>query len=70
MYDPANEKRALGKCPRLFTMTQECIEKEMAKAGWRSFKCYLWVIYHVGYKTLTNWSKEEQEYASKDLFSE
>ena len=51
-------------------MTQEYIEKEMAKAGLRSFKHYLRVIYHVSYETFTNWPKEDQEDALKDFFSE
>lgn len=51
-------------------MTQEYIEKEMAKAGLRLFKQYLRTIYCVSYETFTRWSKGEQEDALKDFFSE
>lgn len=51
-------------------MTQEYIKNEMAKAGLKSFKHYLRVIYKVSYETFTNWPKEDQEAALKDFFDE
>lgn len=53
---------------RKSAMTQQYIEKEMAKAGLRSFKHYLRVIYCVSYETFLEWSKEDQEDALKDFF--
>ena len=51
-------------------MTQEYIKNEMAKAGLKSFKNYLRVIYHISYEAFTVWSKEEQEEALKDFFTD
>lgn len=51
-------------------MTQQYIEKEMAKAGLKMFKRYLRVIYQISYETFLELSKDEQEEALKDFFSE
>lgn len=51
-------------------MTQEYIKNEMAKAGIRLFERYLRVVYHISYDAFTSWSKEEQEEALKDFFTD
>lgn len=50
-------------------MTQEYIKNEMAKAGLKSFKQYLWILCNVSFDTFTNWTKEEQEELLNDFFS-
>lgn len=50
-------------------MTKEYIEKEMAKAGLKSFMHYLRVIYNVSYDTFTRWPKDEKDAAMKDFFN-